>query len=162
MMTDNQRTIDCDHCEGLYEVCRPSICLSSEILRDILAVIARRAISNYVKERAESTPPPITIPAETFILIMQALIRSNREMELELITQKYDHRYSKLCNQIAAILSRTYIELGDGAEFADDEALLMIRDLLLDFDGTIVSRNRFRRITSRYKSGYIFGNKVSL
>lgn len=54
-------------------------------------------------------------------------------------------------------MSRTYVEMGDGADFADDEALLMIRDLLVDFDDSIMSRNRFSRITKRHKSGYKFG-----
>ncbi len=70
-----------------------------------------------------------------------------------------NHSYRNLANQIAAIISRTYVELGDGAEFADDEALLLIRDVLLAFDDTIMHRNRFNHVTKRLKSGYDFGRR---
>ncbi len=43
---------------------------------------------------------------------------------------------------IAAIISETYAEAGEDAVFADDEALVMIRDLLLDVDTTIIERTR--------------------
>jgi hypothetical protein len=51
----------------------------------------------------------------------------------------------KLYDHIAAIISNTYVELGDVAPLADDEALEMIRNLLLNFDSGIIDRNRFRR-----------------
>lgn len=94
-----------------------------------------------------------------FIAIVQALGTLSQEMHLDIITKQnaLNHKLNELINKTATILSRTYIELGDGAEFADDEALLMIRDLLLTFDSTIIHRARFRKITGDYKSGYKFG-----
>lgn len=43
---------------------------------------------------------------------------------------------------IASIICETYAEAGEDAVFADDEALIMIRDLLLEVDATIVERTR--------------------
>ena len=43
---------------------------------------------------------------------------------------------------IASIISETYAEAGEDAVFADDEALVMIRDLLLEVDATIIERTR--------------------
>lgn len=48
--------------------------------------------------------------------------------------------------RMAAIIGLTYAELGDGAPLTDDEALDMIRDLLLDYDDQIITRN--------YERGY--------
>jgi len=50
---------------------------------------------------------------------------------------------------IAAIISETYAEAGEDAVFADDEALIMIRDLLLDVDSTIIERTRGKNIAAR-------------
>jgi len=50
---------------------------------------------------------------------------------------------------IASIISETYAEAGEDAVFADDEALVMIRDLLLDVDSTIIERTRGTNITAR-------------
>ncbi len=50
---------------------------------------------------------------------------------------------------IAAIIGETYAEAGEDAVFADDEALLMIRDLLLDVDTTIIERTRGANLAAR-------------
>jgi hypothetical protein len=52
----------------------------------------------------------------------------------------------KLYDHIAIVVSKTYAELGDVAELADDIAVQRIRDLLLDYDPKIIDRNRFRKI----------------
>jgi hypothetical protein len=50
---------------------------------------------------------------------------------------------------IASIISETYAEAGEDAVFADDEALVMIRDLLLDVDSTVIERTRGKNIAAR-------------
>lgn len=50
---------------------------------------------------------------------------------------------------IASIISETYAEAGEDAVFADDEALVMIRDLLLDVDSTLIERTRGTNIAAR-------------
>jgi hypothetical protein len=51
---------------------------------------------------------------------------------------------------IAAVVAMTYLEKGDSANIADDKALMIIRSLLLDFDESIIERNRHRRIPFKY------------
>lgn len=143
--------------------------IPKETLRDLFGVVVECVFERWAKENAieqKDTDEPhissensVTFSAQTFIALLQAFVRLKRDMELDVIAQQYalNHEHKELLNRVATIISRTYIELRDGAEFADDEALLMIRDLLLTFDDTIISRNRFNRITSRYKSGYKFG-----
>jgi hypothetical protein len=50
---------------------------------------------------------------------------------------------------IASIIGETYAEAGEDAVFADDEALVMIRDLSLDVDSPIIERTRGTNITAR-------------
>lgn len=140
-----------------------------ETLRDLFGVVAESVFERWAKENSSgdtdtkelhvSSEDNVIFSAQTFIALLQAFVKLKQETELDVIAYQYalNHEHKELLNKVATIISRTYIELGDGAEFADDEALLMIRDLLLAFDDTIISRNRFKRITSQYKSGYKFG-----
>lgn len=47
---------------------------------------------------------------------------------------------------IAAIISQTYAELGDGAPLTDDEALHLIRECLLDYDEQLIDGQRARGV----------------
>jgi hypothetical protein len=55
-------------------------------------------------------------------------------------------KLQSLITRIAAILSQTYAELGDGAPLPDDEALRLVRELLLDDDEQIIDRERARGV----------------
>lgn len=57
-----------------------------------------------------------------------------------------DHIAHRLIEQIAAVIGRTYADLGEGAMLADDQALEMIRGMLLDYQPEIIERNRGRRL----------------
>lgn len=61
-----------------------------------------------------------------------------------LTPSQYDRRFVRLCDRMAAVISQTYVERGEEATLADDQALLRLRDLLLDFDETIFLRNATR------------------
>lgn len=55
----------------------------------------------------------------------------------------------KLPDRIAAIVGKTYAVMGDAATesgLADDQALMMIRDVLDDYDNTAVDRNKGKRL----------------
>lgn len=52
----------------------------------------------------------------------------------------------RLPERIAAIVGKTFAEMGDGAELSDDEALGRIRDLLFDIDPNIIERNKRKRL----------------
>lgn len=48
--------------------------------------------------------------------------------------------------EIAAIISQTYAELGDGAPLTDDEALHLIREKLLEYDEHLIDGQRRRGV----------------
>lgn len=48
----------------------------------------------------------------------------------------------KFPDKVAAIISRTYAECGDGATLPDDIALMKIRDLLLELSVGIINQNK--------------------
>ena len=54
-----------------------------------------------------------------------------------------------LIRQIAIVIGKTYAERGEDAQLADDLALMLIRDLLLDLDTEIIERHRNRKLPSR-------------
>lgn len=47
---------------------------------------------------------------------------------------------------IAIIISKTYVECGDSFHLADDEALMLIRDQLVQYSPSIIARNKSKRI----------------
>ena len=49
-------------------------------------------------------------------------------------------------SEIAAIISQTYAELGDGAPLTDDEALYLIREKLLEYDEHLIDGQRRRGV----------------
>jgi hypothetical protein len=86
-------------------------------------------------------------------LVMEDLLRKQRpgrvsmpEEIRKLIrqTQEKAQRLESLVRQIAAVVSQTYAELGDGAPLADDEALSLIRECLLNDDEQLIDRQRAR------------------
>lgn len=52
----------------------------------------------------------------------------------------------QVVNDIATIISRTYAEKGDYSRLADDQALTLIRDVLLRHNPAIINRNAKRRL----------------
>ncbi|MBO0862091.1 MAG: hypothetical protein J2P21_27075 [Chloracidobacterium sp.] len=48
--------------------------------------------------------------------------------------------------EVAAIISQTYAELRDGAPLANDEALYLIREKLLEFDKHLIDGQRRRGV----------------
>lgn len=74
----------------------------------------------------------------------------NKRLKVVLTPEQTTLLEGKLYDQIASVISRTYVEVGDTAKLPDDEALMIIREMLLEFDPNIIDRNRFRR--TRIKS----------
>jgi hypothetical protein len=52
----------------------------------------------------------------------------------------------ELVEIIALVIGKTYVERGDSFNLADDEALTLIRDLLLRYNSSIVARNKNKRL----------------
>lgn len=55
-------------------------------------------------------------------------------------------RLARLPERIAAIVGKTYVVKGDGAELSDDEALGMICDLLNEVDESLIPTNKDKRL----------------
>jgi len=50
---------------------------------------------------------------------------------------------------VATIIGKTYAERGESAQLADDLALMLIRDLLLDLDAGIIDHYRNQKLPPR-------------
>ncbi|MBA3241992.1 MAG: hypothetical protein H0T60_12265 [Acidobacteria bacterium] len=63
--------------------------------------------------------------------------------------EEYAVKLAKLPDRIAAVIGKTYAVMGDGALIADDEANMMIRDLLEELDTSVIERNKNKRLARR-------------
>lgn len=54
---------------------------------------------------------------------------------------------------VAVIIGKTYAERGEDAQLADDLALMLIRDLMLDLDAEIIDRHRNQKLPPRSVAG---------
>ena|ERR1044072_10009478 len=107
---------------------------------------------NEAEQLLESDAPALHILKKEILEVLRALLIASdvrKRVQIVLTPEKTTALEGRLCNNIAAVISQTYAELGDVAPLADDEALQIIRDLLRDFDSGIISRNRQRRFSSR-------------
>src|SRR4051812_10835227 len=141
-------------CERDCEVCNPLPSPPRAAWAYLLGKVAQYTFNRRLKLGIASirvntarirAKPSITIPTDVLISLLGTIMILDPELEVTSLDKKSnsDDQRRKFCNRVAAIISRTYVELGDGADFADDEALLMIRDLLLNLDATIIKRNSF-------------------
>lgn len=58
----------------------------------------------------------------------------------------------QVLDRIAAIVGKTYAERGDAYKLADDEALMMIRDVLLDHDPYLINQTKAYRVRMLHKA----------
>src|SRR5436309_1185312 len=58
---------------------------------------------------------------------------------------------ARLCGHIAVVVGMTYAECGDGAKLKDDEALMLIRELLLEVDESVIERSKDRKLPRRFR-----------
>ena len=63
--------------------------------------------------------------------------------------EEYAIQLRKLPERVASIVGKTFAELGDAASLSDDQAVGMIRDLLLELDEQIIEQNRNKRLPRR-------------
>lgn len=60
--------------------------------------------------------------------------------------EEYAMKLAKLPDRVAAVIGKTYAVMGDAAQIADDQANMMIRDLLEELDPTLITRNQNKRL----------------
>jgi hypothetical protein len=92
--------------------------------------------------------PNLALSRGAYLSLMQMLAwwklkgpPSIRVKKVPLSTRAYNKRFLELANYIAAIIGHTHVEQRGEAMIPDDRALVVIRDLLLDFDETLLKRN---------------------
>jgi hypothetical protein len=85
------------------------------------------------------------------LLVAPRLVRTIEWLQLHR-GPDYDRRML-FVERVAAIIGKTYVVCGDAADLADDVALMLIRDLLLELDGQVPRRNkRVRKARARHLS----------
>lgn len=110
------------------------------------------ALLGETEQHLDSDAPSLFVFKEEILEVLRALLVESevrKRVRIVLTPEKTTALEGKLYNNIAAVISQTYAELGDVAPLADDEALKIIRDLLRDFDSWIISRNSQRRFSRR-------------
>lgn len=83
---------------------------------------------------------------DLIMMVLEALLATDigrQRGEIVVARERAEAVEAKLYDRIATVVSQSYAELGDRAPLADDEALILIRKLLLDLDEQIINRNRF-------------------
>lgn len=75
------------------------------------------------------------------------LLKRNSEYKVDLNRLETEPpKLHQIIEQIALIISKTYAERGDCFQLADDTALMMIRDLLIEHNPCIIARNRKNKL----------------
>jgi hypothetical protein len=85
---------------------------------------------------------------EPYLSTLQALafkLIYNKTEEVGSLERKLK-KLNELVEIVALIISKTYVERGDSFVLADDKALELIRDLLLQHNPSVVARNKNKRI----------------
>lgn len=80
------------------------------------------------------------IARELFSKKCQAVLKDQEAESLSL---------RQMLELLAIIVSKTYVECGDSFQLADDEALILIRDQLVQYNPFIIIRNKRTRIPKR-------------
>lgn len=79
---------------------------------------------------------------EFVLLILEVLLeRSKEKVAVTFVPWQPSPLEVRLYDQVARVVSKTHAETGEDDQLADDEALIIIRELLLNFDEQIIMRN---------------------
>jgi len=147
-----------------------SIRLDGQTLRDILAGLAHhrnfgavlernRALEATVEEltdliRRETKDPWFPVnPLQVFRTVRARSRKRNPPWNAHtqtLTPEQYEKRLVQLADHLAAVIGQTHIQRGEDALLADDTALEMLRDLLIEFDETVIIRNASLKTFKRF------------
>lgn len=110
---------------------------------------------NAAGELVESSLAGDHTARDLIMMVLEAMLSTElgrQRVEIVVPRERAEAIEAKLADRIATVVSQTYAEMGDRAPLADDEALVLIRNLLLDFDEQIINRNRFRKLFFRRRN----------
>jgi len=65
------------------------------------------------------------------------------------MAEEYAVRLAKFPDRVSAIVGKTFAECGDDHTITDDDALSLIRDLILDLDPSLIERNKRKKLVRR-------------
>ena len=80
----------------------------------------------------------------------QILLR--RGVPVNLSSKRTDAWLDGLLGRIAVVVGMSYAECGDAAKITDDEALMLIRELLLEADEAVIERHKGKRLPRRLRN----------
>lgn len=75
-----------------------------------------------------------------------------RGVQVVLDRERSEAWLNKLLGRIAVVIGMSYAECGDAAKITDDEALMLIRELLLEADENVIERHRGRKLPRRLRN----------
>jgi hypothetical protein len=110
----------------------------------------RKAESEIYSMRRQTEPRSYTrergceIYADDLRNVLRGILHK-RELDFA----QYRNWLGEFFDDVAGIIGKTYVERGDGAQLADDVALLMVREILLEIDAGIIERHRDRPLPNR-------------
>ncbi len=110
---------------------------------------------NAAGELLESNLTGDQTARELIMMVLEAMLSTDiarRRVEIIIPRERAEAVEARLYNRLATVISQTYAEMGDRAPLPDDEALVLIRKLLLDFDEQIINLNRFRKLFFRRRN----------
>lgn len=84
------------------------------------------------------------------VIAQQMLVREG--VPIVLNSERTEAWLNGLLGRIAAVIGMSYAECGDSAKITDDEALMLIRELLLEADETVIERHRGRKLPRRLRN----------
>jgi hypothetical protein len=124
----------------------PTPLLTPEAMKMILPLVYEqmrlRAYPEFKRRRVE-----LQVTEQQLEAFLKEVVQADERSRLEEEKQRLREEMPPvILDRMAAVVGLTYAELGDGAPLTDDEALDIIRDLLLDYDDQIITRN--------YERGY--------
>lgn len=73
--------------------------------------------------------------------------KRRKNTEVWMSVKKQTNDYILFPERVAAIIGKTFSVRGDDFEFSDDEANLMIKDLLDELDPKLIERNKKKRLS---------------
>ncbi len=120
-----------------------------------LLEVENKRLLDSAGELVESSLAGDQTERDLIMMVLEAMLSTDigrQRVEIVVPRERAEAVEAKLYGRIATVISHTYAELGDCAPLPDDEALVLIRKLLLDFDEQLINRNRFRKLFLRRRN----------
>ena len=109
----------------------------------------KEGVRRFLRAGRTLAPPPARRKELLLLLREVACRRILKGRRVQMSADEYAVKAVKLADRIAAVVGKTYAEMGDAAQLADDEAIMRIRDYLLELDETVIERNKNKRLARR-------------